>query len=170
MAPTSQKEAKINIPFKVIETDGDRIKRGLTEKVPMVYGDCTHRDTLFRVGIMRARLIVFCITDYYDSEQAVKLARQLNPDIHILVRTRYASQVDDLNAAGADQVIPEEFETSVEIFSRVLREFHIPNNVIEQQVELVRLEGYSMFRGLSLNVESLRKFSTYLAASLTEST
>ena len=160
---------EINIPFKVIEMDGDRIKRGLTEKVPMVYGDCTHRDTLFRVGITRARLMVFCITDYYDSEQAVKLARQLNPDIHILVRTRYASQVDDLNAAGADQVIPEEFETSVEIFSRVLREFHIPNNVIEQQVELVRLEGYSMFRGLSLNVESLRKFSTYLAASLTES-
>jgi len=78
-------------------------------------------------------------------------------------------QVEDLISAGADQVIPEEFETSIEIFSRVLREFHISSNVIEQQVELIRLEGYSMFRGLSLDVESLAKFSAYLTASLTES-
>jgi CPA2 family monovalent cation:H+ antiporter-2 len=77
--------------------------------------------------------------------------------------------VNGLKQAGADQVIPEEFETSIEIFSRVLREYHIPNNIIEQQIELIRLEGYSMFRGLSLNMESLQKFSTYLAASLTES-
>ena len=31
------------------------------------------------------------------------------------------------------------------------------------------MEGYSMFRGLSLNTESLKKFSTYLTATLTES-
>ncbi len=36
-------------------------------------------------------------------------------------------------------------------------------------MELVRLEGYSMFRGLSLNAESLNKFSTYLTAALTDS-
>jgi CPA2 family monovalent cation:H+ antiporter-2 len=78
------------------------------------------------------------------------------------------AQVEELKTAGADEVIPEEFETSIEIFSRVLRDYRIPNNIIEQQVELIRLEGYSMFRGLSLNTESLKKFSTYLTATLTE--
>ncbi|MEE9258704.1 MAG: cation:proton antiporter [Nitrospinaceae bacterium] len=160
---------EINIPFRVLELDGERIKRALTEKVPVLYGDCTRRDTLIQAGVKQARMMVFCISDHYATEHAVKMIRQLNPDIYILVRTRYATQVEGLNAAGADQVIPEEFETSIEIFSRVLREYHIPNNIIEQQVELVRMEGYGMFRGLSLNVESLRKFSTYLAASLTES-
>ena len=86
-----------------------------------------------------------------------------------MVRTRRTDQVEELKNAGADQVIPEEFETSIEIFSRVLRDYHIPNNFIEQQVELIRLEGYSMFRGLALNTESLKKFSTYLTATLTES-
>ena len=86
-----------------------------------------------------------------------------------MVRTRLASQVEELKATGADVVIPEEFETSIEIFCRVLKEYRIPNNVIEQQVELIRMEGYSMFRGLSLNTESLKKFSTYLTATLTES-
>ena len=45
----------------------------------------------------------------------------------------------------------------------------MPNNIIEQQIELVRLEGYGMFRGLSLNMESMQNFSTYLTASLSQS-
>jgi monovalent cation:H+ antiporter-2, CPA2 family len=86
-----------------------------------------------------------------------------------MVRTRLASQVEELKATGADVVISEEFETSIEIFCRVLKEYRIPSNFIEQQVELIRMEGYSMFRGLYLNTESLKKFSTYLTATLTES-
>jgi len=156
-------------PFVVVDMDGERIKQALSQSMEALYGDSTHRDTLSRAGVKQARMIVFSISDYFAMVQGVRLARRLNPEIYILVRTRLASQVDELRAAGADQVIPEEFETSVEIFSRVLREFRIPNNIIEQQVELIRLEGYSMFRGLSLNVESLKKFSTYLTVSLTES-
>ncbi len=158
-----------NTPFVVVDLDGEIIRQALQQDIKAQFGDYTHRETLIRAGIRTARMIVFTIPDTRAAEQAVRLSRSLNPDVYILVRVPYASQVEEMNAAGADQVIPEEFETSVEIFSRVLREYHIPNNVIEQQVELARLEGYSMFRGLSLNMESLQKFSTYLTASLTES-
>jgi CPA2 family monovalent cation:H+ antiporter-2 len=157
-------------PFVVLELEGDKIRQALNEDVKALYGDSTHRDTLLRAGIKRAKMMVIAgSSDFMAAEQTVRLARQLNPDVYILVRVRYAAQVDELNAAGANQVIPEEFETSIEIFSRVLREYHISNNVIEQQVELARLEGYGMFRGLSLNMESMKKFSAYMAASLTES-
>jgi CPA2 family monovalent cation:H+ antiporter-2 len=134
-----------------------------------IYGDATHRDILIRAGISRAKMIVFALPDNIVTQQGIKLARQLNPNIYILVRTRFASQVEESKSAGADQVIPEEFETSIEIFSRVLQDYRIPSNVIEQQVELARLEGYSMFRGLSLSMESMKKFSTFLTASLTQS-
>jgi len=156
-------------PFIVLELEGERIKQALNEGITALYGDSTHRDILLRAGIKRAKMMVFATPDYIAAEQSVKLARQLNPNVYILVRVRYANQVDALNDAGANQVIPEEFETSIEIFSRVLREYHIANNIIEQQVELARLEGYSMFRGLSLDIASMKKFSTYLTASLTES-
>jgi len=156
-------------PFIVLELDGERIKQALNEGITALYGDSTHRDILLRAGIQRAKMMVVATSDYMAAGQAVRLARQLNPNIYILVRVRYAKQVDALNEAGANQVIPEEFETSIEIFSRVLREYHIANNIIEQQVELARLEGYSMFRGLSLDIASMKKFSTYLTASLTES-
>jgi len=160
---------EINIPFQVVVLDGEMVKQALTEKVPVLYGDSTQSETLHRAGLCDAKLIVVTIPDYKACQQVVGLARKLNPDIYILVRTQFASQMDELTKAGANQVIPEEFETSVEIFSRVLREFKIPNNVIEQQVELVRLGCYSMFRGLSLNTDDLKKFSTYLTASLSKS-
>jgi CPA2 family monovalent cation:H+ antiporter-2 len=86
---------------------------------------------------------------------AVRLSRQLNGSIFILVRTRYAAEVDELYRLGADQVIPEEFETSVEIFSRVLHQYHVPSNVIANQIQLVRFEGYKMLRGLSLDQENI---------------
>jgi len=160
-------EAKI--PFMILELSGEKIKRALKEGHKTHYGDCTQEDTLLRADIKRARMIVYAISDQVSTERAVRLARKLNPQIKIIVRTRLFSQVEEFKAAGADEVIPEEFETSIEIFCRVLKDYRIPNNIIEQQVELIRLEGYSMLRGLSLNTESLKKFSTYLTATLTES-
>ncbi|HKI48171.1 MAG TPA: cation:proton antiporter, partial [Desulfobacteria bacterium] len=158
-----------HIPFTVVELDGELIKHALAEEVPILYGDASNRATLGRAGISQAKIIVYSIPDHQATGQSVRLARTLNPEIFIMVKTRFSSQVDELKKAGANQVIPEEFETSIEIFSRVLREFRMPNNIIEQQVELVRLEGYGMFRGLSLNMESLQNFSTYLTASLSQS-
>ncbi len=158
-----------SISYIVIDQDSEQIKQALSEGVSACYGDVTQRENLHRAGIESARMIVFLTSDYFATTQGVKLARQLNPQIYVMVRTRYASQADEVTSAGANQVIPEEFETSIEIFSRVLKEYHIPNNIIEQQIELVRLEGYAMFRGVSFSAESLGKFSTYLTASLTES-
>ncbi|MBI4382403.1 MAG: cation:proton antiporter, partial [Nitrospinae bacterium] len=158
-----------HIPFIALDLDGERIKRAIAERIPALYGDATHRDILRRAGIATARMMVFSISDYASTRQGVKLARQLNPDLYIMVRTRYASQVEELKSNGASEVIPEEFETSIEVFSRALKEYRIPNNVIEQQIELVRLEGYAMFRGISLSAQSMGKFSAFLTASLTES-
>lgn len=157
------------IPFLVLDLDGDRVKQALTSGITTHYGDCAQEEVLRRAGLIDARMIVFKISDYAVTEKAVRLARKINPQVKIMVRTQRTGQVDELKVAGADQVIPEEFEASIEIFSRVLRDYRTPNNIIEQQVELIRLEGYSVFRGLSLNTESLKKFSTYLTATLTES-
>jgi len=47
-------------------------------------------------------------------------------------------------------VIPEEFETSVEIFSRVLGKYFIPKEEIEKLTSEIRSDGYEMFRSPTL--------------------
>src|SRR5437867_9852362 len=107
----------------------------------------------------KARMIVIAISDAAATRRCVAVARSLNSTAAILVRTRYVSEVDFLLQLGANNVIPEEFETSIEIFSRVLEHYNIPDHLINQQISVVRAEGYGMLRGLSLSQERLMKIS-----------
>jgi CPA2 family monovalent cation:H+ antiporter-2 len=152
-----------HLPYVVLDVNADTIRKARAEGESIIYGDITRRDVLLRAGVDCARVIVFAVSDYAATRIAVRTARELNPSIFILIRTRYAADVDELYKAGANQVIPEEFETSIEIFSRVLHEYHVPNNVIANQIQLVRFGGYKMLRGYSLDQENLGRIAALFA-------
>jgi len=59
-------------------------------------------------------------------------------------------EIEDLRRLGASQVVAEEFEAAIEIFTRVLERFHVPRNVVRAQTRLLRGEGYAMLRAPSL--------------------
>jgi CPA2 family monovalent cation:H+ antiporter-2 len=152
-----------HLPYVVLDVNADTIRKARDEGESIIYGDITRRDVLLRAGVDCARVIVFAVSDYAATRISVRTARELNPAIFILIRTRYAADVDELYKAGANQVIPEEFETSIEIFSRVLHEYHVPSNVIANQIQLVRFGGYKMLRGYSLDQENLGRIAALFA-------
>ena len=94
----------------------------------------------------------------------MRLARTVNPSLVIIARTRFVAEVEELVRLGADEVIPEEFETSVEIFARVLDRYHIPRNVINAQIRVIRGENYSMLRDLPRTQQGLDRVAELLAA------
>ena len=89
-------------------------------------------------------VVVVAISDPVATRRVVSLVRQLNRAAAVIVRTRFVSEIEDLYALGADEVIPEEFETSLEMFSRVLRRYGIPANTIEREVQAARAELYGL--------------------------
>jgi CPA2 family monovalent cation:H+ antiporter-2 len=151
------------IPYVVLEVNADTIRKARDEGEPIIYGDITREDVLHRAGADCAKVIVFAISDFTATRMAIRLVRRINPSVFILVRTRYAAEVDELMKIGADLVIPEEFETSVEIFSRVLHQYHVPGNVIANQINLVRFGGYQMLRGISLDQEKIGRIAALFA-------
>jgi K+:H+ antiporter len=134
------------IPFVVVDVDGETVHQEQKKGVPIVFGDITHPQVLRRLGIQDARALVLAISDPIATRRAVTVARQLSPAIHIIARTRYLREIEDLRATGADQVVPEEFETSIEIFSLVLQHYRMPARVIAEKAERIRQEGYALFR------------------------
>jgi CPA2 family monovalent cation:H+ antiporter-2 len=138
------------IPYVILEQNGPVVRQAKLEREPILFGDATRHEVLERVGIQRARAIVFAISAPADERRGVAVARHLNPGIAIVVRTRYVREIEELERLGADQVIPEEFETSLEIFARVLRLYGVPTDAIRREVETARGERYEMLRGLSL--------------------
>ncbi|TLY31142.1 MAG: sodium:proton exchanger [Nitrospirae bacterium] len=137
---------EIEIPFVVVDVDGETVRQEQKKGIPIVFGDITHPQVLRRLGIQDARALVLAISDPIATRRAVTVARQLSPAIHIIARTRYLREIEDLRATGADQVVPEEFETSIEIFSLVLQHYRMPARVIAEKAERIRQEGYALFR------------------------
>lgn len=78
---------------------------------------------------------------------AISKARQRNPALQIIARTHFLSEIETLYRIGASEVIGEEFETSIEIFSRALRHYHIPGNVVENIIKTIRNQNYAILRG-----------------------
>jgi CPA2 family monovalent cation:H+ antiporter-2 len=92
---------------------------------------------------------VIAIADAAATRRITELARQFNPSAHIIARTRYVNEMEALYRLGANEVIPEEFETSVEIFTRVLTKYLVPKDEIARLVAEVRDNSYQMFRNIS---------------------
>jgi CPA2 family monovalent cation:H+ antiporter-2 len=159
---------EVSISYAVLEMDPDLVSRAAAGGEPIVFGDGTRPEVLRKVGIEQARVLVIAISDPVASARIVSQARSLKPELYIIVRTRYVAEIEHLYRLGANQVIPEEFETSVEIFARVLQEYHIPRNVIALQVDLIRKERYGMLRGLHLQGKSLDQLSQFLAGTTTD--
>jgi CPA2 family monovalent cation:H+ antiporter-2 len=104
------------------------------------------------------------------TRRGVKAVKAINPAIFVIVRTRYAAETDDLLGLGADDVIPEEFETSIEIFTRVLERYHVPRNVVDAQVRVLRGECYGMLRGTCSAIRPVTERIADLLASGTSET
>jgi CPA2 family monovalent cation:H+ antiporter-2 len=100
------------------------------------------------MSIEGARLLVVAISDPISTRMIVSVARKENNDIYIIVRTRYLAEVDDLKKLGADEVIPEEFETSIEIFALVLHQFNFSHDVILDMIDKIRSNSYIPLRSV----------------------
>ncbi len=138
-----------DIPYIVIETNADTVKREQKNGERIFYGDASYHAVLEHASIEAANVVAVVINDPIATRQIIQVARQLNPTAYIIVRTRFVREIGALRALGASEVIPEEFETSVEVFSRIMGRYMVPREEIERFIEEVRHDEYQMFRTMA---------------------
>ena len=156
------------IKYVIIEMNPDTVKKEKLKGENIIYGDIGNYEVLKTALIPKAKVLVIAISDRSTSRRAVKIAKQLNPNIFVIVRTRFMKETDELVKLGADMVIPEEFETSIQIFRQVLEQYHIPLNVIMQQVNLLRGESYKYLRSEEGTEVTFTHIDEILSARLTD--
>jgi CPA2 family monovalent cation:H+ antiporter-2 len=129
---------------------------------PIYYGDAGQEAVLNHANIREAKIIVLVLSDPAATRKIALTARHLNPGIHIIARTRFLQEMEALYELGVNEVIPEEFETSVEIFSRVLSRYLIPRDEIDRFVTEVRSGGYEMLRRLPQDGTAFCDLQSYI--------
>jgi CPA2 family monovalent cation:H+ antiporter-2 len=156
------------IGYSVVELNRGNAERARQKGGRVIVGDATRMSILARAGLARARAVVVSIAENQATRRIVAQARAARRDLYILARTRFVSELDELYRLGADRVIPEEFETSIEIFAHVLKEFAVPDNVVDQQIKLVRAGRYGMLRGRQADRTLRKEWMQVLEAAVTQ--
>ena len=133
----------------VVEEDPDLARKAQAIGLPVLHGDATNDHVLHEAHVERARVVVVAISDPEATKKIVACIRSISSAVYIIVRTRYVREIQASLEAGANEVIPEEFETSIEIFYRVLRKYLVPEQRIQDLVARIRGGHYGMLRGVS---------------------
>lgn len=136
---------ELEVPYAILELNINTVNKMKDHGEPIYFGDGTSMEILHKVNVEKARILVVTIPDPVGMRNIVQTAKSMNPNIYIVVRTRFMAEVEALHTMGADEVIPEEFETSIEIFSRVLKYFHMPSDLIKGYAEEIRKDHYRVF-------------------------
>ncbi|MCB9367240.1 MAG: cation:proton antiporter [Calditrichaeota bacterium] len=141
--------------YEIIEFNPQAVRIARLEGEIIHYGDATHADFLSHLGIEDFDSVVLAISDPAATRRSVVTLHRLNPDAHLIVRTKYVAEVEQLERLGAKLVVPEEFETSLRIFVELLTHYHIPPHIVAAQVEAVRSQSYGTLRGRNVGVDRL---------------
>jgi CPA2 family monovalent cation:H+ antiporter-2 len=151
------------VPYVAVDMNPALVSAERARGVSIHYGDATRPAFLTHLGVPKARAVVIVLSDAAATRQVTSIVRALNPHCTVIARTRYVREVDALKELGADTVVPEELETSVEIVSRVLTGYLVPRSEIESFVAEIRRGNYEMWRtpvGGAPNLNDLKQALT----------
>ncbi|CAG0980163.1 Putative cation/proton antiporter YbaL [Planctomycetaceae bacterium] len=126
--------------YLILELNAETVKMARELREPAYYADITNDETLDHAHINKARALVIMINDPDAVRRAIANARRLSPELPIYVRTHYLSEQQQLNGAGAHDIVVEELEAGIELMARVLRDSGVARNVITERVKEARLE------------------------------
>ena len=154
---------QFNVPMLAVDLNPVIVEQQQALGVPIIYGNASNESVLKELRITSAQCIVISASTYEGTLKTIDTARRLNPDIHIIVRTKYLKNIDEVIDAGADEVIPKEFETSILMFTRIMDYYNKDMDEIADAVNDLRSDNYDAFRSVSSE-----DVSAYLSNSFTD--
>ena len=136
----------LDIPYVSVIFDPGIVREKQKKGETVIYGDAVNEPILQKAYIETAEIVVVSVGNLITSMAIIDKIRGLNKHVYIIVRTKQVEDIEELYKLGADQVIPEEFETAIEMFERVLGRLLIPRRDINQAVAKIRNDYYGIFR------------------------
>jgi CPA2 family monovalent cation:H+ antiporter-2 len=132
--------------YIALDVDAYRIRVGRQAGDPIVYGDAGQIEVLQNVGLDRANCVVITFANPPVSLRILRAVRSLRADVPVLVRTQDDTRLEELQSAGATEVVPETFEASLMLLSHLLLLLKVPVSRVVRTVDDIRSHRYSMLR------------------------
>jgi len=132
--------------YIALDLDPYRIRVGRQAGDPVIYGDAGQTEVLENVGLARASCVVVTFAGPEVALRILRSVRELRGDVPILVRTQDDTKLEELQRAGATEVVPETFEASLMLLSHLLLLLKLPVSRVIRTVNDIRSHRYGMLR------------------------
>jgi len=134
--------------YIALDLDPFRVRDARQAGDPVVYGDAAEPEVLSALGLEHASVVVVSFDGAETALRIVRAVRRLRGDVPVLVRTEDDSRLDALQAAGATEIVPEIFETSLSLVSHVLLFLNVPAREVLETTEDIRHDRYAILRSV----------------------
>ena len=148
---------QLAVPYIILDLNGATVRQSRKDGESIFFGDATNEDALRAAGVDRARAVVAVLSDPYASARALSAIRGINPDVPVIVRTRYHLEAESAMRQGASVAVAEEMEASLEVLAQTFARLDVPGNVIDVLLDSYRREslGIRPMRATGQPLESL---------------
>jgi len=136
------------MPYLALDVDSKLIREAFEAGEPVHYGDASHPENLEKSGLRNAAALVITFHDWHLAERILQVARSLNKDLPIVIRTRNDHHMEDFERMGATTVVPESLESSLVVTARTLELLGIDHAEVERLIERTCNEHYAYLRGV----------------------
>jgi len=137
-----------HIPFQAVDMDASLVKQAKLAGEPVFYADAADDSVLKALGIEHAKLLLIAHDDVPSALHSLYIAKRLNPECAVLVRTRDDSQLESLRSAGADEVIPETLEAGMMMVSQALLSLKVSPERVASLIAEQRKQRYQLLHQL----------------------
>ncbi|MGQ2964981.1 cation:proton antiporter [Methylophilus sp.] len=136
-----------NIPYVALDMDASRVQEAASAGENVIYGDASRRSVMEAAGLARAKAVIISYAETRGTMKVLDVIKERHPNLPVIVRTHDDSEMDELRAAGAHEVVPEILEGSLMLASHALVTLGVPLNRVVKRIRLFREERYKMFKG-----------------------
>ncbi|MGX6960073.1 MAG: cation:proton antiporter [Rickettsia endosymbiont of Pentastiridius leporinus] len=130
------------VSYVILDLDEDRIKEGLASGFPVFKGDSSQADTLKAVGMERAFAVILTMNNQVTIRKSLKTISSNYPDVEAIVKLKSLKNSREFYDLGATTVIPESYETGLQIGGTVLKLIGISEQEINRIKVQFRLGNY----------------------------
>jgi monovalent cation:H+ antiporter-2, CPA2 family len=112
-----------NIPFVVAEQNRELVEKLRKKGQPAVSGNAADPMVLIQAHIANAAMLIIATPDSMDIRKIVDIAKQLKPDIEVVIRTHHEDEYQRLQKEVGDTVFFGEEELAKGMSAHVLQRF-----------------------------------------------
>ncbi len=130
------------VPYLALDMDAARVADFQKKGESVYFGDATRPEILSKVHPEKAIAVLLTIDDPDGAQRAVEAVRSHWPELPIVARSSDGPHGEDLRRLGANVVVPETLEASLQLGGALLRQSGTSLEAVAALAERIREESY----------------------------